>query len=101
MTDPEETRLRRQLRGLPAPAMPGGLAERILAHATRLPQEQPWSLRLRRALQEWHYAWPLKLASLALCLILGGLAGHWQGTPSDLEMDAAATAMNNLFGDDQ
>lgn len=100
MTEPEEARLRHTLRSLPPPPMPEGLAERIVANASRRPQHQPWPRKLYRALQEWHYAWPLKLASLALCLVLGGLAGHWQGTPADVEMDAAATAMNSLFGDD-
>jgi len=100
MTEPEEARLRQALRDLPPPPLPEGLAARILAEATRRPQHQPWPRKLHRALQEWHYAWPLKLASLALCLVLGGLAGHWQGTPADVEMDAAATAMNSLFGDD-
>lgn len=101
MSEPEEARLRHALRDLPVPPPPAGLAARILADATGRPQRQPWPRQLLRALQDWRYAWPLKLASLTLCLLLGGVAGHWQGAPADPEMDAAATALNSLFGDDQ
>ena len=48
---------------------------RMIARATAAPQLLPWpraaALALERALSEWRYAMPYKLAAAAACVALG------------------------------
>ncbi|MDU9416258.1 hypothetical protein PSGK_10075 [Pseudomonas solani] len=96
----DEQDLRRRLAAQPRPTPPADLAARIVAHATAQPQRQPWSRRLQRALEQWRYGWQVKLASVALCGLLGLLVGH-VSTPADDDLDVAAQAMSPLLWTDQ
>lgn len=99
MKHPDEA-LRTQLKRSPSIRPPADLAAQIIRHATALPQRHPWQWHLQRALDELSYGWQLKLASIALCGVLGLLAGQWQdgdlNTDNDLLLTAQAfdTALN-------
>lgn len=77
MKDPDQT-LREQLKRSPSIRPRADLAAQIIRHATALAQHRPWQWHLQRALDELRYGWQLKLASIALCGVLGLLAGQWQ-----------------------
>jgi hypothetical protein len=94
----DDDQLRQTLSRLPTPEPPHGLAARIVRQAVAQPQRLTGSGRLRRALEDWRYGWPVKLASLALCAILGLLAGQF-ATPAD-DLGFAAQAMDELLGSD-
>ncbi|MDX1974542.1 MAG: hypothetical protein SFT92_02580 [Rickettsiales bacterium] len=58
------------------------LADRIVRHATLLPQYTPWTLRVQRRLEmactQWGYDLSYKFASLMLCVGLGFSGGLMQ-----------------------
>ncbi|MFH1159186.1 MAG: hypothetical protein V1721_09970 [Pseudomonadota bacterium] len=62
--------------------VPPELAERIVCSATALPQEQPlrlkWRNFLERALSDWQYGLSCKMASFAVCAMLGLGIGMYQ-----------------------
>lgn len=91
MTHPDEA-LRAQLKRSPSIRPRADLAAQIIRHASALPQRHAWPWHLRRALDEWCYGWQLKLASIALCGVLGLLAGQWQGSEPDTDNDLLLTA---------
>lgn len=97
----EDDELRALLARQPRPQPPADLAARIVQHATALPQRQSWALRLQKALEQWRYGWPVKVASLALCGVLGVLAGHWTAPTADTDIQIAGEVMGNLLWADE
>lgn len=93
----DEQDLRRRLAAQPRPTPPADLAARIVARATAQPQRPGWRRRLQRALEQWRYGWQVKLASLALCGVLGLLAGHAGAPAGDADLEVAAQAMDQLL----
>lgn len=93
--------LRHHLAVQPRPRPAAGLAARIVREATAQPQRQPWYRRVQRALDQWRYGWPLKVASLALCGALGLMAGQWSSPAGDQDLQLAAQVMGNLLWDEQ
>lgn len=91
MTHPDHA-LRAQLKRSPSASPRPDLAAQIIAHACALPQRHPWQWHLQRALNDLRYGWQLKLASIALCGVLGLLAGQWQGDDYNLDNDLLLTA---------
>lgn len=91
MKDPEQT-LREQLKHSPSIRPRADLAAQIIRHASALPQRHPWQWHLQRALEELSYGWQLKFASIALCGVLGVLAGQWQGDDIAADNDLLLTA---------
>jgi hypothetical protein len=89
---PSEQDLRAQLKRSPSISPRLGLAAHIIAHACALPQRQPWQWHLQRALDELRYGWQLKLASIALCGVLGLVAGQWQSSQLDIDNDVLLSA---------
>ncbi len=59
-----------------APAVPPGLAARIVAQATAQPQKLGWLTWVRRAFSEWDYALNMKGAALAAFAALGLLSAQ-------------------------
>jgi hypothetical protein len=84
--------LRAQLKRSPSIRPRPGLAAQIIAHASALPQRHPWQWHLQRALDELRYGWQLKLASIALCGVLGLVAGQWQSSQLDIDNDVLLSA---------
>ncbi|MDW3711401.1 MULTISPECIES: hypothetical protein [unclassified Pseudomonas] len=93
----DEQDLHRHLAAQPQPTPPAGLAARIVAHATAQPQRQGWRRQLAKALENWGYGWQVKLASVALCGVLGLLAGHFTGPGPDDDLVLAAQAVDQLL----
>ncbi|MBP8185426.1 MAG: hypothetical protein KAX95_06035 [Pseudomonas sp.] len=96
MTQPDDA-LRAQLRRSPNLSPRADLAAQIIRHATRQPQQHPWYWHVQRALDELSYGWPLKLASIALCGVLGVLAGQWPSTDADSELILTAQTFDNAL----
>ncbi len=82
------------LRGQPRPRPRPGLAAQISRQACALPQRQPWYRHVQRTLGELRYGWPVKLASLAVCGLLGLYGGHSQtpGLDNDYLLSVQALA---------
>ncbi|MEN0108311.1 MAG: hypothetical protein AAGC84_18075 [Pseudomonas sp.] len=99
MSDDDD--LRQHLAAQPRPRPAAGLAARIVQHATAQPQHQPWYRRVQRALEQWRYGWPVKVASLALCGVLGVMAGQWSQPAGDADIQVAAEVMGTLLGVDE
>jgi len=93
--------LRQHLASQPRPRPPRDLAARIVQAATAQPQRQPWYRDVQRALEQWRYGWPVKVASLTLCALLGVLAGHWTAPAADDDLQIAAHAMGGLLWADE
>lgn len=74
-----EDPLVQQLLASPRPRQRRDLVEQIVRQATAQQQIVGW----QRALDDFAYAWQLKLASLALCSVLGVFVGQWQATAMD------------------
>ncbi len=75
---------------------PVGLARRIAGEATRRPQRQPWSNRLRRSMErsltEWRYGLALKAGTLAMCVLAGLAVGHLRSPAPERQPDVVAIA---------
>ena len=89
--------LRENLRQNPRPLPATDLAARIIRQATAQPQRISGWLKLQRALDELSYGWQFKLASLALCGVLGVFAGQWQGYASDDELLLSAQLLDSAL----
>ena len=96
MNNAEEPLLK-QLLASPRPQPRADLAVQIIHQATLRPQHLGWSQRCQRALDEFSYAWQFKLASLALCAVLGVFAGQWQETTSDSELLVSAQLLDSAL----
>ncbi len=69
------------------------LAAQIIRQATALPQRQPWYRHVQRALDELSYGWQVKLASFALCGLLGLYIGQEQVSAVDYDYLISAQAL--------
>jgi hypothetical protein len=96
MKQPDEA-LRAQLQRSPSISPRPDLAAQIIRHASALPQRHPWYWHLQRALDELSYGWQLKLASIALCGVLGVLAGQWPSTDADSALILTAQTFDNAL----
>ena len=92
-----EDPLVQQLRTSPRPQPRPELAAQIIRQATALPQIVGWRQRIQRALDELSYGWQFKLASLALCGVLGIFAGQWQDTTDDTELLVSAQLLDSAL----
>lgn len=97
----DDNDLRQHLAGQPRPRPSADLAARIVHNATAHAQHQPWQRRLQSALEQWRYGWSVKAASLALCAVLGSMAGHWTPAPVDDDVHFAAQVMGTLLWTDE
>lgn len=74
---------------------PPGLAERIVTHATALPQYTPWRIRLANALQPFLKRPQLALVpgmALAALLVIGLHSVQMQSSEDDLNIDMLLVA---------
>lgn len=93
--------LRDLLHAQPRPVPRADLAAQIIRQATALPQQQPWYRHIQRALDELSYGWPIKLASLALCGLLGVYTGQEQSPGIDYDYLLSAQALEyTLYPED-
>jgi hypothetical protein len=81
-----------------------GLADRIVARAVAEPQDLPLIFRLRQALiaglSEWRVGLNYKLASFALCAVVGlGIGLYQASVPIDVEVSGVAFDDNSLGGE--
>lgn len=60
----------------PEPALPAGLAERIIRTARVQPQWQPWWVRITLSLGSWNSGWNVKGAAFAAVAAIGLLSGQ-------------------------
>ena len=90
----EDKKLRELLRAGRFDDVSSGLAEKIIRSATALPQEQPlllkWRCFLERALSDWQYGLSYKMASFALCAMLGLGIGVYQQSEKYIADEYAA-----------
>jgi hypothetical protein len=93
--------LRDLLHDQPKPVPRANLAAQIIRQASALPQRQPWYRHVQRALDELTYGWHIKLASLALCGLLGVYAGQEQAPGVDYDYLFSAQALEyTLYPED-
>jgi hypothetical protein len=97
MMNPGDEPLIEQLRASPRPLPRADLAAQIIRQATAQPQRSGWPQRWQRALSELGYGWQFKLASLALCGVLGVFAGQWQDSPDDSELLLSAQMLDSAL----
>ena len=95
--NPIDDRLIEQLRASPRPQPRADLAAQIIRQATDQPQRLDWQKGWQRALAEFSYGWHYKLASLALCGMLGLFAGQWQDTTDDTELLVSAQMLDSAL----
>jgi hypothetical protein len=89
--------LDKQWQASPRPQPRADLAAQIIRHATLREQHLDWQQRCLRALGEFSYAWQYKLASLALCGVLGVFAGQWQDTTDNTELLISAQMLDSAL----
>ncbi|MBF7731075.1 hypothetical protein [Pseudomonas sp. N040] len=89
------------LQGSPRPVPRPDLAAQIIRQALAQPQQQGWLPRWQRLLEELGYAWPYKLASLALCAALGVFAGQWQDSSDTTELLLSAQMLDSALGTEE
>ena len=89
------------LHGSPRPEPHPGLAERITRQAIAQPQHRGWLQRWQRGLDDLRYGWPYKLASPALCGMLGVFAGQWQDTSDTTELFLSAQMLDSALGTEE
>lgn len=87
----------RQLLASPRPLPREDLAAQIVRQATLQTQQTGWQQRWQRALNEFTYAWQFKLASLALCGVLGVFAGQWQAATDNSELLISAQMLDSAL----
>lgn len=92
-----EDPLMQQLLASARPCPRPDLAAQIIRQATAQPQMLGWQRRLQRALDELSYGWQYKLATLALCGMLGIFAGQWQDTTGDTELLVSAQLLDSAL----
>jgi hypothetical protein len=96
-----EDPLVQQLQASPRPQPRPDLAAQIIRQASARSQITGWQQHLQRAVDELGYGWQLKLASLALCGVLGIFAGQWQDTTYDTELLVSAQLLDSaLYSED-
>lgn len=75
------------------------LATRIVAHATALPQKQPWPQAIvtsfTQAFSQWNYALAYKTAALAACLVLGLFTA--QDVTSNSDVAGGASVIGDMW----
>lgn len=97
MMNPGDEPLIEQLRASPRPLPRADLAAQIIRQATAQPQRLDWQKGWQRVLAEFSYGWQYKLASLALCGMLGLFAGQWQDSPDDSELLLSAQMLDSAL----
>ncbi len=95
--NPPTDNLDEQLRSSPRPLPRDDLAAQIIRRATAQPQRLGWQQNWERALAELTFGWHYKLASLALCGMLGVFAGQWQDTTNDSDLLVSAQMLDSAL----
>lgn len=96
MSTPQDP-LRHRLKAQPRPQPRPDLAAQIIRQATALPQQQPWYRPIQRALADLRYGWHIKLASLALCGLLGVYTGQAQTPSAEYDYLLSAQALDYIL----
>lgn len=97
MMKPNDDPLDTLFQSSPRPQPRSDLAAQIILQATAQPQRLGWQGNWQQALAELSYGWHYKLASLALCGVLGVFAGQWQESADDSEWLASAQMLDNAL----